>query len=793
MPKQSVHLFGIRHHGPGSARSLNAALERLNPDMILIEGPPEATGALPLAIHAQMQPPVALLVYNPERMEQMGYFPFAAFSPEWNALQFALQRQIVVRFIDMLITHRLALMDTATQASARPPTATDSPPPEGGEEYLLRQENAPTLQSDPLYWLAQAAGFSDGERWWDHLVESRRKLNSEDDIFAAILTAITTLRAANPTPFDDLTPRREAFMRRAVRAARLEGYRRIAVVCGAWHTPALAALPPAEDDEALFADLPRVPVEVVWTPWTHGRLVRSIYGAGVAAPGWYAHLWQYHNSDEAAVGWITKVARHLRKEGLDTSPAQIIDAARLADTLAALRDRPASGLDELNEAILSVLCGGNPHPMHLIYKNVMIDERMGRIPDGATMLPLQKDIVKQQAALEMPPTPVITTLVLDLRLERDLQRRIFLHRLTLINIPWGTSNGHFLKPFGRGGLPQQNPGGSLLRRISQPKNPNPEVEGTAKETWSLQWKPEFVLTMIERSLYGSTLHEAATHYTIERIKQTHDLSHLTRLISGVLSADLPAVIDPLLQQIEEAARLSRDPVAMMVAVPPLVNLLRYGDVRSNDGSILQTIADDLMRRTCFWLPNACKNLSDDRASALDEKIKPFHVAVMLRHDEGLITQWQRMLKGLLDAPDVHPLLQGRACRLLFQNGVISGKALCQEMGRHLGTTNKPEQSVFWLKGFLQGESLSFLRDDALWFALSDWVRMLSGSAFTAVLPILRQTFSQFSQAERRAIHERVKQGRTPPEQPLEQIDARRGAEVLPFLRRIGLGGGQENF
>ena len=34
-------IFGIRHHGPGSARSLRAALEQLRPDAILVEGPPD--------------------------------------------------------------------------------------------------------------------------------------------------------------------------------------------------------------------------------------------------------------------------------------------------------------------------------------------------------------------------------------------------------------------------------------------------------------------------------------------------------------------------------------------------------------------------------------------------------------------------------------------------------------------------------------------------------------------------------------------------------------------------------
>ena len=35
-------VFGIRHHGPGSARSLVAALDDFEPDVVLIEGPADA-------------------------------------------------------------------------------------------------------------------------------------------------------------------------------------------------------------------------------------------------------------------------------------------------------------------------------------------------------------------------------------------------------------------------------------------------------------------------------------------------------------------------------------------------------------------------------------------------------------------------------------------------------------------------------------------------------------------------------------------------------------------------------
>ena len=44
-----MRILGVRHHGPGSARSVRAGLEEMKPDVILIEGPPDANDLIPLA------------------------------------------------------------------------------------------------------------------------------------------------------------------------------------------------------------------------------------------------------------------------------------------------------------------------------------------------------------------------------------------------------------------------------------------------------------------------------------------------------------------------------------------------------------------------------------------------------------------------------------------------------------------------------------------------------------------------------------------------------------------------
>src|SRR5579859_6673655 len=214
-----IKLFGIRHHGPGSARSLRHALQSYSPDVVLIEGPPDADSVLPLAAHAEMEPPVAILIYVPDEPLHSALYPFARFSPEWNAIGYGLAQGVPVRFMDLPQTHMLAWRKAKMdEASAE----VDTEKEEKAEEVSQPLTPDP-IRMDPLRYLAEAAGYSDSERWWEHMVELRRAGEDTEDLFAiftAIAEGMGALReAAGPEMPDSLEPMREAHMRKTIRVA----------------------------------------------------------------------------------------------------------------------------------------------------------------------------------------------------------------------------------------------------------------------------------------------------------------------------------------------------------------------------------------------------------------------------------------------------------------------------------------------------------------------------------------------------------------------------------------------
>lgn len=170
-------LLGVRHHGPGSARAVRAALEAARPRVVLIEGPPEADALIPLAAEEDMRPPVALLAHAVDEPGRSAFWPLAEFSPEWVAIRWALEHEVPARFIDLPATHSLAWeegrADEAVGETADPPgsgTAPDSRA-EAGDGVPDPEITHTELRIDPLAVLAETAGYDDPERWWEDVVE----------------------------------------------------------------------------------------------------------------------------------------------------------------------------------------------------------------------------------------------------------------------------------------------------------------------------------------------------------------------------------------------------------------------------------------------------------------------------------------------------------------------------------------------------------------------------------------------------------------------------------------------
>jgi hypothetical protein len=756
----SIHILGIRHHGVGSAKNVREALHSLSPDMILIEGPPEAESILSWVAHSDMNPPVALLAYNTDVPKQAAFYPFAVFSPEWQALLYGDQHQVPVRMMDLPLSHKFALELAHKQLVKEVTTESDL----NADEALLPEKLSSEVH-DPLSALSQIAGYSDRELWWEHHFEQKYLNGESTGHFEAIMLAIDALREPGKDDFkmpnQDRDNLREAFMRRIIRQAIAENNQKIVIVCGAWHAPALRNTDTTvKSDEMLLKGLPKVKVSTSWIPWTNTRLSwNSGYGAGIESPGWYEHLWNH--PEDQGIHWLTRVARLFRKKKMDVSTAHVIEAFRLAEALASLRSLSRPGLLELNEAMQAVICSGDKVLLKLVEEELIVARNIGKVPRDLPKHPLQSDFELYQKKLRLEVSEQRREYELDLRKELDLNRSKFLHRLDILGIGWGT------KYFAGG-------------------------KGTFKEMWALRWEPEILIRLIDKSIWGNTVEESCSRFVLETCQKSHSISEVAELIQQSIPAELFEVIEQMLSRIHELATLSSDIPELMSALSPLVEVSRYGNVRKTDLGAVNQLVDGLITRICIGLPNACYGLDDNSANRMFDNIKKADEAVRLLENKALVVSWYQTLSVLLDKPFINPLITGCTCRLLFDAQKLSEEETARLFGLALSAGNEPGYAAGWLEGFLKGSGMILLYDQVLWSLMNKWIAELESTQFVELLPILRRTFSRFEAGERHQLGAKAKRGLesggssqfTKPDERNINFKQERAENALPVVRLL---------
>jgi hypothetical protein len=614
---------------------------------------------------------------------------------------------------------------------------------------------------DPLGTLAAAAGYDDAERWWEDLVESRLDSSSP---FPLLVEAMAELRADSgpPSPSER---RREAYMRQTIRAARRRGRERIAVVCGAWHAPVLVwPLPPANADAAVLRGSAKRKVTLTWVPWTAERLASaSGYGAGITSPGWYHHLWTAPTG--TVPRWLVKVARALRERDLPASSAHVIEAVRLAETLASLRSRPLAGLTEVTEATRAVLCDGDERAVRYVTEHLVVGQALGSVNERVPTVPLEADLVRTCRSLRVRREPDLRHWDLDLRRPIDRSRSQLFHRLRLLQLDW-----------------------------VRPAESDIASQGTFREVWASRWRPEYSVQLVEASVWGTTVESAATA-RVDQIRRDGTLPELTRTVGRCLLAALPAALEALLDTVAERAARDADVVHLMEALPPLARAQRYGDVRQTDTGALTRVIDTLVVRTCAGLSGAVSGLDAENAAAMRRRIDELNGALGLLEMRpnpvegpsvsptrvGLRRRWLATLAQLVDRPDLHGLLQGRIVRLLTDAEVLDDAA--RRLGRALSAGVDAADKAAWVEGFFADGALLLIHDPGLRDLLDGWVGGLTEAEFTDLLPLVRRTFGTFSAAERRTIAGRLSTTEAAPAAE-EDLDLARAGRALATIDLI---------
>ncbi len=169
---------------------------------------------------------------------------------------------------------------------------------------------------------------------------------------------------------------------------------------------------------------------------------------------------------------------------------------------------------------------------------------------------------------------------------------------------------------------------------------------------------------------------------------------------------------------------------------------------------------------------------------------------------GLRGRWSGVLRDLATRDSVAGVVRGRATRLLLDDGHLPEDEAARLMGLALSPGAPPADAAAWIEGFVGGAAgggMLLVHDERLLRLVDGWLTGISPASFTAVLPLLRRTFSTYDPAVRRNLGELVHRGPVPAGTPRAAdasaagfgpgFDGERADAVEPVLRLLlGLGG-----
>jgi hypothetical protein len=725
-------VFGVRHLSPAAAHHLHAVLDEVKPTAVLVEGPSDATEHVRHFAHKDTRPPLAVLAYTRQRPVRSILYPLASYSPEWVALTWGVRNKADVRFIDLpasvfLDLHQAEEEEKEDDAEENTPQkAAKSGKPQASDHTLAYLD-------DPWEAIAKLSGDPDHETWWErhfeHTVEPTAYSRPIFE-FGRGLRGLKQLKA------NDENLVREAYMRRCIREVLGKGHKpeRVLVVCGAFHASALTADLPAMTDAEL-KKLPRVDSSLTLMPYSYFRLSsQSGYGAGNHAPAYFQRLYDERRAGEPerlGPAFLTELCHALRKNGQMRSAAEVIEAVRLARGLAALADSPAPCLRDLRDAAICLFGRGEPETIHAAMTELEIGNAVGRLPKGVSRTSIQDDfyLLIEELGLEKYQTEKVQPLELDLRENRfvkskdaafrDLNRSTFFYRLNVLGVKFAD---------------RQRSG---------------QDQATWKEVWSLRWKPESEIQLVEASLLGDSVEIATAVRLTQRLEEATRIDEAATIVQESVECHLADALEAARKRLQAMAVEESGFVQLAGAVHALAEVVRYGSVRRIDAEPLKPLLTQLFLRATLAVRDAC--LCD--AATAKEQVRP---AILRLHDVAReqpdlvdTARWERELDVIATTDSLNAYLSGFVLSMIL--GRVSEEQLSREVHRRLSMGVPPDVGGAWFEGLVAFNREALFGRLGLWRQLDEYVQQLDEDGFRAALVPLRRAFGDFAQGQVRRV------------------------------------------
>ncbi|MCI8948517.1 MAG: hypothetical protein HFG49_00560 [Lachnospiraceae bacterium] len=782
---RKANIFGIRHLSPAGAHYVREFFDQVQPQLILIEGPSDFSEMLPFLTDKQVKPPVAIMAYTKEAPIRTVLYPFAEYSPEYQAALWAKEHGCQCRFMDLPSGVVLALeeieepiqkemvangqkeKETAEGAESQTETEyqekTDyQNDTECREETDFQAEAKYQGKMDPVSYiyhrLDQVCGEETHETFWEHVLEQaadEEAYRKGVALFGENIRFLSMEKAKEEglKKGSYKNRLREAYMCYIIDQAAAEvPMEKIAVVTGAFHVIGLTEGKAMEEKEV--EKLPCMEAMTTMMPYSYYRLsMRAGYGAGNCAPAYYELLWKgfCRGKPELAVyEYLARIAEFLRNSGNPVSSASVIEAVRLSAALAQLHGYQIPALKDLRDGAVTCIGHGRFSEIALGVADTETGTKIGSLPEGMSQTSVQTDFYQKLEELRLTKykSVILQDLQLDLREKLnvkskkaaliDLERSFFLHQLRILQIRFAKQES-----------------------ISQEK-------ATWGELWHLQWTPEAEIQLVETVLKGDTIRQAASFVLKEEAEGTEKIGQVAHVIEEAYCCGMPEAAEYGRKTLQQLAVDAASVEEISQAAESLSLSVSYGDIRHLDASFLIPVLDQLFLRACLILPESC---SCDDQGAKDVMSGMERLNRLVRDQEFIDEErWVKVLYEIAKRDDLNTKLSGLAAAMLLERGRMDNVSLGMEVERRLSKGMPADLGAGWFEGLAMKNHFALIARMSLWESLSGYLDSLDDQEFKRALVFLRRAFADFSSAEKNSIAENFGE--------IWQINPRQVSEIL---------------